>query len=165
MAGQGQSGPAYASGPYGGPGRWQPPSNPFAPVEQTGSGYENGSAWGGDGGTGQGWGGPQALGGPVARPPVGAAGIPGYKKGGIVKKTGIALVHKGERVLTKKQNKRFSKANPAVKASHRGRLHKALGVPEGQNIPIGKIHAAMQSKNAHLRKQAAYAETMSHWGK
>lgn len=33
-----------------------------------------------------------------------------YKKGGKVKQTGMALVHKGERVLTKKQA-----AKPAVK--------------------------------------------------
>ena len=33
--------------------------------------------------------------------------IRGYKKGGKVKKTGIAKVHKGERVLTKKQAKKF----------------------------------------------------------
>ena len=32
-----------------------------------------------------------------------------FKKGGMVKKTGMAKVHKGERVLTKKQNKRYSK--------------------------------------------------------
>lgn len=32
-------------------------------------------------------------------------GLPGYKKGGRVKKTGLALVHKGERVLTKSQAK------------------------------------------------------------
>ena len=30
-----------------------------------------------------------------------------YKKGGKIKKTGIAKVHKGERVLTKKQTKKF----------------------------------------------------------
>lgn len=30
-----------------------------------------------------------------------------YKKGGKVKKTGIAKVHKGERVLTKKQTKKY----------------------------------------------------------
>ena len=30
-----------------------------------------------------------------------------YKKGGKVKKTGMAKVHKGERVLTKKQTKKF----------------------------------------------------------
>jgi hypothetical protein len=33
---------------------------------------------------------------------------PGYKKGGTVKKTGLAKVHKGERVLTKKQAKKYS---------------------------------------------------------
>lgn len=33
---------------------------------------------------------------------------PGYKRGGTVKKTGRALVHKGERVLTKKQAKKYS---------------------------------------------------------
>jgi hypothetical protein len=41
---------------------------------------------------------------------VGDAGDPSsFKKGGMVKKTGMAKVHKGERVLTKKQNKRYSK--------------------------------------------------------
>jgi hypothetical protein len=32
-----------------------------------------------------------------------------YKKGGKVKKTGPAKVHKGERVLTKKQNAKYEK--------------------------------------------------------
>ena len=36
--------------------------------------------------------------------------LPKYKKGGKVKKTGLALVHKGERVLTKKQA-----AKPVIK--------------------------------------------------
>lgn len=39
-----------------------------------------------------------------------ASSIPSYKKGGVVKKTGMAKVHKGERVLTKKQaRKRMEK--------------------------------------------------------
>ena len=33
--------------------------------------------------------------------------IPGYKRGGSVRKTGPALLHKGERVLTKAQTKRY----------------------------------------------------------
>jgi len=33
----------------------------------------------------------------------------GYKKGGKVKKTGIYKLHKGERVLTKKQQKKLKK--------------------------------------------------------
>jgi len=32
-----------------------------------------------------------------------------FKRGGKVKRTGLAKVHKGERVLTKRQQKRFSK--------------------------------------------------------
>jgi hypothetical protein len=41
----------------------------------------------------------------------GAAGntVPSYKKGGIVKKTGLANLHKGERVVPKKDVKRTEK--------------------------------------------------------
>jgi hypothetical protein len=35
--------------------------------------------------------------------------MPEYKKGGMVKKTGPAKLHKGERVLTKSQTKQMSK--------------------------------------------------------
>lgn len=35
--------------------------------------------------------------------------LPEYKRGGMVKKTGLAKVHKGERVLTKAQAKRMKK--------------------------------------------------------
>jgi hypothetical protein len=40
--------------------------------------------------------------------------IKGYKKGGKVKKTGLALIHKGERVLNKKQTKKFEDAKKQV---------------------------------------------------
>lgn len=36
-------------------------------------------------------------------------GIPSFKKGGKVKKTGLAKVHKGERVLNKKQAMKFDR--------------------------------------------------------
>lgn len=35
--------------------------------------------------------------------------VPEFKRGGRVRKTGLAKVHKGERVLTKRQAKRFAK--------------------------------------------------------
>lgn len=35
--------------------------------------------------------------------------IPSYKRGGKVKKTGLAKLHKGERVLTKKQARLYKK--------------------------------------------------------
>ena len=37
------------------------------------------------------------------------SGVPSYKKGGKVRKTGLARLHKGERVLNKSQAKRYSK--------------------------------------------------------
>ncbi len=49
-----------------------------------------------------------------------------------------------------------------IKPSHKGRLHKALGVPEGQKIPQAKISAALHSKNAHMRSMAQFASNMAH---
>lgn len=100
---------------------------------------------------------------PVGPPVPTTATIPGYKKGGKVKKTGIALVHKGERVLTRSQNRKFTKEHPAVKPSHKGRLHEALGVPADEKITIGELHSAMKSNSPHVRKMASYAETMRGW--
>ena len=41
----------------------------------------------------------------IATSSLDAYDVPGYKKGGMVKKTGLALVHKGEKVLTKVQQR------------------------------------------------------------
>lgn len=59
--------------------------------------------------------------------------------------------------------RRFTKANPAVEPSHKGRLHTALGIPQGQKIPLSRLRAAAKSKNLHVRKMAAYAQTMRRW--
>jgi hypothetical protein len=73
-------------------------------------------------------GGPRPIGGPVPRgpltpgggqfddgqravaSPIPARGMQMFKRGGKVKKTGLAKVHKGERVLTKKQAARYKTA-------------------------------------------------------
>lgn len=44
-----------------------------------------------------------------------------------------------------------------IKKSHEGRLHKALGVPEGQPIPAAKLAAAKNSKDPAIRKEATFA--------
>ena len=44
-----------------------------------------------------------------------------------------------------------------IKKSHEGKLHKALGVPAGQTIPLGKIEKAAHSKSPQLRKEAQFA--------
>ncbi len=41
-----------------------------------------------------------------------------------------------------------------------GALHKQMGIPEGQKIPIEKLHEAMHSDNPLLRKRAALAMTL-----
>lgn len=45
--------------------------------------------------------------GAVAGLDTSGGGVDSYKKGGKVKKTGLAKLHKGERVLNKKQTKKY----------------------------------------------------------
>ena len=47
----------------------------------------------------------------------------------------------------------------------RGGLHRALHVAEGDKIPAEKLAAARTYKNAHVRKMAELAHTMSKWHK
>lgn len=42
----------------------------------------------------------------------------------------------------------------------KGGLHRALGVPEGEKIPVDKLSSAKKSKNGHIRRMAATAETL-----
>jgi hypothetical protein len=43
---------------------------------------------------------------------------------------------------------------------HKGALHKALGVPQGQKIPEKKLEKAEHSKSPLMRKRANLAETL-----
>lgn len=51
-----------------------------------------------------------------------------------------------------------------IKPSHKGLLHKKLGVPEGEKIPESKIAAAKNSKSPALRKEATFAQNFGHKG-
>ena len=44
-----------------------------------------------------------------------------------------------------------------IKKSHKGLLHKKLGVPQGQKIPASRLAAAKRSKSPALRKEANFA--------
>lgn len=59
----------------------------------------------------------------------------------------------------------FPKRPIHIKPSHKGRLHEALGVPEGQKIPASRIAAAKNSTDPALRKQATFAQNARRWGK
>lgn len=44
-----------------------------------------------------------------------------------------------------------------IKPSHKGKLHKALGIPAGQKIPLVKEEKAARSSNPALRREAQFA--------
>ncbi len=50
-----------------------------------------------------------------------------------------------------------------IKESHKGLLHKQLGVKQGQKIPAKKLAAAKNSPDAATRKRATFAENAKHW--
>jgi hypothetical protein len=52
-----------------------------------------------------------------------------------------------------------------IKKSHEGKLHRALGVPANQTIPLGKIERAAHSKSPSLRKEAQFALNARKWNK
>ena len=49
-------------------------------------------------------------------------------------------------------------AKSLIKPSHRGLLHKNLGVPLGKKIPKSKLNKALKSKNPEIRKRAQFAK-------
>jgi len=48
----------------------------------------------------------------------------------------------------------------ALPKTSKGKLHRELGVPEGEKIPAKKMAKAAKSKNPKIRKQAALAKTL-----
>jgi hypothetical protein len=56
-----------------------------------------------------------------------------------------------------KSSKGSGKSGINIKKSHEGRLHRALGVPEGQPIPASKLAAAKKSSDPAIRKEATFA--------
>lgn len=48
---------------------------------------------------------------------------------------------------------------------HKGKLHRELGIPEGEKIGPSRIAAAERSGNPEIARDAKRAETMSHWKK
>lgn len=45
-----------------------------------------------------------------------------------------------------------------IKPSHKGLLHRDLGVPQGQPIPESRLEAARNSPDPKVRRRAVFAE-------
>ncbi len=52
-----------------------------------------------------------------------------------------------------------------INPAHKGKLHEALGIPEGSPIPVRKLMKAKASKNVKLREMATFAKNARSWGK
>lgn len=48
----------------------------------------------------------------------------------------------------------------ALPKTSKGKLHKALGVPEGEKIPEKKLAKGAKSKSPKIRKEVALAKTL-----
>jgi hypothetical protein len=45
----------------------------------------------------------------------------------------------------------------------KGKLHRAMGIPEGEKIPAAKLAAAARSNDPAKRRMAIRAQTMKRW--
>lgn len=58
----------------------------------------------------------------------------------------------------------MAKHNPslyhAIHGLRKGRLHRVLGIPEGEKIPEDRLHAAANSKNPSTAHMARFALTL-----
>lgn len=50
-------------------------------------------------------------------------------------------------------------------SKHPGKLHRRLGVPQGEKIPASKLAKASKSKDPTLRKEVALAKTGAKFGR
>ena len=53
----------------------------------------------------------------------------------------------------------------AIKPSHKGELHKELGVPQGKKIPVKKMEAAKANASPAEKKRIVFAENAKKWKK
>ena len=45
----------------------------------------------------------------------------------------------------------------------KGKLHREMGIKEGEKIPAARLEAATHSKNPEIKRDAERAETMKGW--
>ena len=56
-----------------------------------------------------------------------------------------------------------NKSGIHIKSSHKGLLHKKLGIPEGKPIPRGILEKAAHSKSPSERKEVDFALNAEGW--
>jgi hypothetical protein len=59
--------------------------------------------------------------------------------------------------------KGFTPRNKFHPGGEKGKLHREMGIPEGQKIPEAKLEAAAHSRDPEKRRDAIRAQTMKRW--
>lgn len=62
-----------------------------------------------------------------------------------------------------KKPKRWTPKKDFHPGGAKGKLHREMGIPEGQKIPAAKLEAAANSSDPEKRRDAIRAETMKKW--
>ena len=57
----------------------------------------------------------------------------------------------------------MAKSGIHIKSSHKGELHRDLGVPQGQPLTLADIAKAKRSPSAAVRKRATFAANARKW--
>jgi hypothetical protein len=60
----------------------------------------------------------------------------------------------------RKDGGKWIQASGVDRPGHKGALHRALGVPEGEPIPAKKLGHALASDNPHMRHMAQFAKNV-----
>lgn len=64
---------------------------------------------------------------------------------------------------TKPMAKKWTPKKDFHPGGEKGKLHREMGIPEGQKIPADKLRAAANSSNPEKARDAKRAETMKKW--
>ncbi len=76
---------------------------------------------------------------------------------------GIAALPRGDKgVRGRKAGGRTPNFNPG---GHKGKLHREIGIPEGEKIGKSRLSKAAHSDNPEIRRDAIRAQTMGKWHK
>jgi hypothetical protein len=59
--------------------------------------------------------------------------------------------------------KKWVKKSEFKPGGEKGKLHRELGIPEGEKIPASRLEAAAHSRDGEVRRDAIRAQTMKGW--
>ena len=75
----------------------------------------------------------------------------------------LTMIDAANRMTPVAEKKRWVAKKAFKPGGEKGKLHRELGVAEGEKIPAGKLAEAEHSKNPEIKRDAGRAKTMMGW--